>query len=176
MAIQLPDARELSDEVLEAIRLRVLRRHELGLAARGSPRFSAWLAKLSAAGGRRIGRRSEGDWRRTRRSANRFGRTLDNAQAAQIQARIQKSLSRHLGNRLALWTRQAVRDLIRNEFDIDMPIRTVGEYVKHSGYTPKKPDTKRSSRTPKNCANRWKTYPAIGEIATKEGGEIPLVQ
>ena len=39
----------------------------------------------------------------------------------------------------ALWTRKAVMELIKQEIDIDMPIRTVGEYLKRWGFTPQQP-------------------------------------
>ena len=39
----------------------------------------------------------------------------------------------------ALWTRDAVKLLIRQWFGIEMPIRTVGEYLKRWGFTPQKP-------------------------------------
>jgi len=39
----------------------------------------------------------------------------------------------------ALWTRKAVMELIKQKVGIDMPIRTVGEYLKRWGFTPQKP-------------------------------------
>jgi len=39
----------------------------------------------------------------------------------------------------ALWTRKAVQELISLKYGIDMPIRTVGEYLKRWGFTPQKP-------------------------------------
>ena len=39
----------------------------------------------------------------------------------------------------ALWTRGAVKELIRKRFGVEMPIRTVGEYLKRWGFTPQKP-------------------------------------
>ena len=38
----------------------------------------------------------------------------------------------------ALWTRGAIRELIRRKFDIRLSIRGVGEYVARWGYTPQK--------------------------------------
>ncbi len=72
-----------------------------------------------------------------------------------------------------MWTRRAVRDLIRIEFAIDMPIRTVGEYLKRWGYTPKKPRRKAKGQDPEKL-REWleNIYPAIAEAAANEGGEI----
>jgi hypothetical protein len=39
----------------------------------------------------------------------------------------------------ALWTRDAVKLLILQRFKYEMPIRTVGEYLKRWGFTPQKP-------------------------------------
>jgi len=41
----------------------------------------------------------------------------------------------------ALWTRQAVRELIRKQVGIRLPIRTVGEYLRRWGYTPQEART-----------------------------------
>ncbi len=174
MAIQLPDARELSDEVLEAIRLRVLRGRELGLSeSRLAKIFGVaretvcrWWSAYRAGGVKAI------PHERTGRPIG-SGRTLDDAQAAQIQAKIKDHCPGTWGIASPLWTRRAVRDLIRNEFDIDMPIRTVGEYLKRWGYTPKKARHKAKQQDPEEL-REWleNIYPAIAEVATKEGGEI----
>ncbi len=46
----------------------------------------------------------------------------------------------------ALWTREAVREIIHRQCALDMPVRTVGEYLKRWGLLPKKP-VKRANRT-----------------------------
>lgn len=38
-----------------------------------------------------------------------------------------------------MWTRGAIAALIRKEYQIDMPVRTVGLYLRRWGYTPKVP-------------------------------------
>lgn len=38
----------------------------------------------------------------------------------------------------ALWTRVAVMLLVKQEFGIDLPIRTMGEYLKRWGFTPQR--------------------------------------
>jgi hypothetical protein len=38
----------------------------------------------------------------------------------------------------ALWTRQAVGELINTRYAIALPIRTLGEYLKRWGFTPQK--------------------------------------
>jgi transposase len=74
----------------------------------------------------------------------------------------------------ALWTRQAVRELIHQQIGIRLPIRTVGEYLRRWGFTPQKPVRKAYRQDPKAVAE-WlgRTYPGIERRAAQEGGEIP---
>jgi len=174
MAIQLPDARELSDEVLEALRLRVLRGRELGLTETrlaeilGLSRETVcrWWSAYQAGGLDAI------PHERTGRPIG-SGRTLDDTQAARLQAEIKDHCPSDWGIAAPLWTRRAVRDLIRKEFDIDMPIRTVGEYLRRWGYTPQKARRKAKRQDPEEL-REWleNIYPAIAEAAANEGGEI----
>jgi transposase len=174
MAIILPDARELSDEVLEALRLRVLRGCELGFnetelaGVFGLARETVcrWWSAYSAGGVEAI------PHDRTGRPLG-SGRTLDDAQAARLQAKIKDHCPGEWGIAAPLWTRRAVRDLIRSEFDIDMPIRTVGEYLKRWGYAPKKARRKAKGQDPEEV-REWleNIYPAIAEAAAMEDGEI----
>ena len=48
----------------------------------------------------------------------------------------------------ALWNRQAVAPLVRDRPGIELPIRTVGEYLKCSGVTPQKPCEKANKQRP----------------------------
>ena len=63
--------------------------------------------------------------------------------------------------------------MIRNEYGIDMPIRTVGEYLKRWGYTPKKARRRTKKQDPEEV-REWleNIYPAIAEAAELEEGEI----
>ena len=49
----------------------------------------------------------------------------------------------------ALWTRQAVKELIKQLCCVDIPIRTVGEYLKRWGFTPQKPLRRAYEQNPK---------------------------
>lgn len=140
MAITLPDARQLSDEVLEALRLRALRACELafsesdvaamlGVARETVSRWwSAYLADgLDALPGDRTGRPLGS------------GRTLTDEQGQHIQQLIDENTPAKLGIKAPLWSRAAVRELIHKEYGIRVSERTVGEYLKRWGYTAKKP-------------------------------------
>src|SRR5689334_20926421 len=140
MTLSLPDARQLSDEVLEALRLRALRGCELGfseadvaeLLGVSRETVSRWWTTYADGGLEAL----PGD--RTGRPVG-SGRTLSDEQARRIRDRIDDHSPEQLGIAAAVWSRKAVRDLIRQEFGIDMPVRTVGEYLKRWGYTAKSP-------------------------------------
>lgn len=73
----------------------------------------------------------------------------------------------------ALWTRMAVKMLIKESYNIDLPIRTMGNYLKRWGFTPQKPVTRAYERN-ENHVQKWlnEGYPTIKETAKKEGAEI----
>jgi transposase len=101
------------------------------------------------------------------------GRLLDKEQEQGIRQAIETKTPQELGIPSALWTRQAVRELIHQRVGIRLPIRTVGEYLGRWGYAPQKPVRKAYKQDPKAVAE-WlgKTYPAIERRAAQEGGEI----
>ena len=174
MPIQLPDARQLSDEALQVLRLRALRGIELGFS-------EVDLAELLGVCHETISRwwtayRAEGldslPGGRTGRPLG-SGRSLSEQQAERIQGLIDDHSPAELGIAHALWTRRAVRDLIRKEFGIDLAERTVGLYLRRWGYTSKKP-ARHSRKQDPDEVEHWleETYPAIEAQAAEEGGEI----
>ena len=101
------------------------------------------------------------------------GRTLDTVQEKTIQKLIADQLPDQLKLPFALWTRAAVAQLIEKRFDLRLPIRTMGEYLKRWGFTPQKPIKKAYEQDPKAVA-RWlgAQYPAIAAAAKAAGAEI----
>lgn len=73
-------------------------------------------------------------------------RSLSAEQELHIQRLICKNRPEQLRLGFALWTRAAVLLLVQQEFGIELPIRTMGEYLKRWGFTPQ-----RSGRV---CLNR----------------------
>ena len=73
----------------------------------------------------------------------------------------------------ALWTRQAVQELITIRLGISMPVRTVGEYLTRWGFTPQKP-LKRAYEQRPAAVRQWldTDYPAIAARAKQEQAEI----
>jgi transposase len=63
--------------------------------------------------------------------------------------------------------------LVQQEFGIELPIRTMGEYLKRWGFTPQKPITRAYEQRPE-AVKAWldEQYPAIAERAKTEDAEI----
>ena len=72
-----------------------------------------------------------------------------------------------------LWTRDAVRELIKRQFDIDMSLRTVGLYLQRWGFTVQRPARQAIEQKPE-AVQRWlkEEYPAIHTAAKAENAEI----
>jgi transposase len=174
MAVSLPDARELSDEVLEALRLRALHGCELGFT-------EADLAELLG-----VCRETVSHWRsaharggldalphaRTGRPLG-SGRFLSDEQADHVQQLLRTHSPEELGIAAPLWSRRAVRDLVRNECSVLLAVRTVGLYLQRWGFTAKRPRRHARDQDPEEV-RQWleETYPAIQERAQREGAEI----
>lgn len=174
MTLSLPDARQLSDEVLEALRLRALHGCELGftesdlaeLLGVSRETVSRWWSAYSDGGldalpqdrtGRPVG----------------SGRTLTDTQAAHLQRLLDNHSPEDVGIAAPLWNRRAVRDLIRKEYGLDMPVRTVSAYLKRWGYTAKRPRRHRKDQDPDEV-REWleEIYPALEQRAAEEGATI----
>jgi len=174
MSIPLPDARQLSDEALQVLRLRALRGIELGysevqladLLGVCHETISRWWTAYVADGLRSL------PGNRTGRPLG-SGRFLSEQQAKHIQEQIDHHSPQQVGIPHALWTRRAVRDLIRQEFGIDLAERTVGQYLRRWGYTSKKPQRHARKQDPDEI-DKWleETYPAIEAQAAREDAEI----
>jgi transposase len=174
MAISLPDARQLSDDVLQALRLRALRGCELGfteadvaeLLGVSRETVSRWWSAYTCCGVASL----PGD--RTGRPLG-SGRTLSGEQANHLQQLIDNNIPEDLGIAAPLWNRRAVRELIRQQYGIRMPVRTVGEYLKRWGYTAKKPRRHARDQDPVEV-KQWleQTYPELASKASQEGAEI----
>src|SRR4051812_22342910 len=175
MTIELPDGRSESNDVLEALRLRAAHARQLGydvsdiatIPGVREETVSRWCSRYERGGQEAL----PGD--RTGRPIG-SGRRLTGDQERAIQQAIETQTPEKLGISSALWTRQAVQELIKQQIGIRLPIRTVGEYLRRWGFTPQKPVRKAYKQDPLAVAE-WleKTYPEIERRAAKEGGEIP---
>ena len=100
-------------------------------------------------------------------------RVLRAGQESEIQRFLIDRTPDQLKLSFALWTREAVKLLIKQRYGMNMPIRTVGEYLKRWGFTPQKP-VKRAYEQNTQAVNRWleTQYLAIATQARKENAEI----
>jgi transposase len=174
MAIPLLDTRSLPDEVREALRLRAVAAREAGFATETIAAIlgvrpesvSRWFAAYQRGGRDAL----PGD--RTGRPVG-SGRRLSPAQEARLEAVIVGSSPADQGIAAGLWTRQAVCQLIRQEFGLRLPIRTVGEYLRRWGLTPQRPVRHAMRQVPEEVRH-WleEEYPALAARAKAEGAEI----
>jgi transposase len=174
MALTLLDTRSLTDEVRTALRLRAVAAREAGFATDTIAAIlgvrpesvSRWFGAyqrggLEALPGDRTGR-PEGS-----------GRRLSVDQETRLEAVIVASSPADQGIASGLWTRQAVRQLILQEFGLRLPIRTVGDYLRRWGLTPQRP-VRHATRQDPEEVRRWleEEYPALAARAKAEGAEI----
>src|SRR3954447_19864454 len=126
MAIELPDGRHESNDVLDALRLRAVHARELGYAVVDiaailgvrEETVSRWCTRYDRGGQEAL----PGD--RTGRPPG-SGRLLDGEQEQSLREAIETQSPQELGIPSALWTRQAVQELIKLRVGIRLPIRTV---------------------------------------------------
>jgi transposase len=172
VAIESPDGRCESNEVLEALRLRAVHARERGYAVVDiaailgvrEETVSRWCSKYEHGGQEAL----PGD--RTGRPVG-SGRLLDEEQEQRLQQLIDAKSPQEVAIPSALWTRPAVQELIQQQVGLRLPIRTVGAYLQRWGYTPQKPFRKAYKQDPKAVAE-WleQTYPEVERRAAQEGG------
>ncbi len=168
------DARKLKNEVQQAIRNQVIRLRKQGKKNKDvaeflgiSPQHTSTLWQKYRKGGKKeitLGRRG-------RRHGEQ--RTLTEEQERHIQKLIVDKTPDQLKFPFALWTREAVREIIHRQCALDMPVRTVGEYLKRWGFTPQKPVKRAKEQNPK-AVKQWLNgeYPKIAAMAKKEKAQI----
>ena len=72
-----------------------------------------------------------------------------------------------------MWTRDSVKELIKQKYGITMPNRTVGEYLRRWGFTVQRPAKRETNQKPEQV-EAWlnEEYPAIHRKAKAENAEI----
>ena len=100
-------------------------------------------------------------------------RKLTLAAEAWIRDQIVQKDPRQLQMPFALWTRPAIRQLIRERFGIDLQVRLVGKYLKRWGFTPQRP-VKRALEQNPEAVRQWLEveYPRLRARALQEGAVI----
>src|SRR5262249_41606937 len=138
----------------------------------GGPAWPRRGDRLGVVARLRRGRRASPPRERTGRPVG-SGRTLNDGQAAHLRTILNERTPDEVGIPAPLWTRRAIADLIRQQYGIDLPVRTVGEYLKRWGYTAKVPRRQAKDQDPEEV-RRWleQTYREIERRAPREGAEI----
>ncbi|MDP1591917.1 MAG: winged helix-turn-helix domain-containing protein, partial [Prosthecobacter sp.] len=97
-------------------------------------------------------------------------RRLDARQEARLRRLIIDSTPEQLKLPFMLWERRAVQELVARKFAIDLPLRTVGEYLLRWGLSCQRPATAFYEQQPK-AVKQWlkEKYPAIVQRAKQEG-------
>ena len=105
----------------------------------------------------------------------RYGekRRLTTEQEAAIQKILVDKTPDQLKFPFALWTRDAIRLLLYRQFRIDLPLRTITDYLKRWGFTPQRPVKRAYEQNPAKVAHWLDTeYPQIAACAKQEKAEI----
>jgi len=168
------DARKVDQKTLQYLRNRCIQLREKGINNRETARIlgvaeatsSKWYSAYRAGGKKAL------RVKKTGRPKGR-GKVLTPEQEERIIRLLIDKNPRELKFKFALWTRESVKAVIDREFDMDMPISTVGHYLKQWEFTSKKPIKRAYERDDAN-AKAWmqKEYPRIREKAKAEGAEI----
>jgi transposase len=173
--MELVDARKLSQDAQESLRLRAVKAViDEGMSQKEVARLmgvargvvNKWVMKY-----RRKGAESLLKKRRGRRSEDM--KALKPHQCATIVTMITDRCPDQLKLPFALWTREAVRDLISQRYGVVLALNTVGLYLKRWGFTPQKP-LRRAYQRQDSYVQKWlkETYPAIAKRAHQEKAEI----
>lgn len=171
------DARTLSDESLELLRRQAHRLRVDGYAWKDISRIVGvhlstlgnWARKYRVGADAALGEVN------SKQRGRRFGekRTISLVDEMALRDQIVRGNPDQMSLPFALWTRKAVQEAIKLKLGIDMPIRTVGEYLRRWGFTPQRP-AKRAVEQRSELVQQWMQldYPGLVRRAKAEGGEI----
>lgn len=166
------DARSLPGAVQESLRFRVIRAVQEGRTQQdAADRFGVsrvavnqWLQRWREGGAEAL-------------KARRRGRPPE----TQLNSRQTETTIRLIVGRcpdqlrlpFALWTREAVQQLLEKKFGVELSVWTVGRYLKRWGLTPQKPLHRAFEQDPE-AVRRWlqEEYPDIRRRGKREGAEI----
>lgn len=174
MGMKETDLRNASKEVKKELRKRAIRMLKQGrtqkevalLLGVNKNSVNTWYSKYKKQG-------SKGLEEKPRGHKKGEGMLLSPLQEKKTQRMIIDKMPDQLKLPFGLWTRKAIKELIKREFGIEIAIRTMGNYLHRWGFTPQKPKKKAYEQNPK-AVKKWlnEQYPAIKETAKKEGAEI----
>ena len=129
-----PDARLLNPTTQDYLRQQAIRLREQGKRMGEIATYLGVHRTTVSEWWRQYQQDGEAALNQQRRGAKRGeGRTLSEPAEATVQRLLREHFPEELNIDSALWTRKAVQKLIADECGFEMPIRTVGEYLKRWG-------------------------------------------
>lgn len=166
------DTRTLSSEAKEALRMRAI---EAVLKGKKQMEVAETLGVTRQAVGRWWKTYQESGFKglKAKKVGRRKGGKLHPWQAAQTAKIVIDRHPEQVKLPWALWTREAVGDLILDKFNIRLSRWTVGRYLKRWGFTPQKPIRKAYEKDPE-AVKKWlnEEYPEIRKKAKEDDAEI----
>lgn len=170
--MQLGDARKLDQRTQEALRHRAVLLVEKGVthreAAVGVHRgtVSRWCGTY-----RRDGASGLKEKKRGRRAGDQL--MLTASEARRVQRWIRDKMPDQMKLPFALWTAQAVRELIQKKLGKSLGLSTMPLYLKRWGFTAQKPLTRATQRDPQRIpAWRDRDYPSIAARVKREKSKV----
>jgi transposase len=168
------DARKLSTDAQQEIRYQVIRLKKNGYKRSAISEItgvhpgtiSKWCTLYKTGGKKALKIKKRG---RPEGSC----RTLSKDQEKRIQKALIDKCPDQMKLPFALWTRIAVQQYMSELHKIEMPIRTVGQYLSRWNFTPQKPLKRAYKQNPEAVMNWLKEqYPSIKKRALMEQAEI----
>ena len=167
------DSRLLSPDTQEDLRRRVMAAIEQDklTPTEAAERFGVsrqsiynWRGRIQSAGKRGLKARKRGP--------RRISRLAPHEAATTVRV-ITDRCPDQLKLPYALWTREAVQQLIAQRYGVDVSVWTVGRYLKRWGLTPQKPVRRAFEKDPV-AVRRWlqEEYPRIAVAAKRESAQI----
>jgi transposase len=168
------DARTLSQEAQEQVRRQAMRMIDKGQSQSEVARLLE-ISKQTMSLWRK--RYLEGGWaalkKRRRGRAVGTDRRLSKEQEQEVQKTIVDKMPDQLKMSFALWSRRAVRQLIKDAYGVSYTLQGVGILLKDWGFTPQRP-AKRAIERNDEAVKQWKEleYPQLAARAKAEKAEI----
>ncbi|MGH2508956.1 MAG: IS630 family transposase [Ktedonobacteraceae bacterium] len=166
------DARSLPPKAQEALRLRVVRAVRKGMSQTEAARVFG-LARGTVNGWSRRAKRQGLRTLHARRRGRPPQSRLAPHQAATAVRMILSGCPDQMSLPFALWTREAVQQLLSRRFGVEVSVWTVGRYLRAWNLTPQKPVRRAYEQNPA-AVRKWleEEYPAIRSLARQDQAHI----
>lgn len=168
------DSRQLSQSAQEELRQRAIRMIERGVTQREVAKLlevnpttvSGWWRRFQKGGMVSLKKRPRGFAPGTRRR-------LSEEQERELSRLLVDHVPDQLELEYALWSREAVRQLILQRYQVSYALQTISVLLARLGFTSQRP-AKRAYEQNAECVSNWlkDTYPKLEEQAKSENAEI----